>query len=74
MNVYVYVHMMIMLKKRSRMIRRCRKEIEPPVQSSVDPQNMETTAREQRDQYPKGSTLAEEGDLLGIKHPICREF
>ena len=56
---------MIMLTKRSQRIQRCRKEIEPPVQSSVNPQNMETTAGEQRDQHPKGSTLAKEGrDLL----------
>ena len=75
MNVYVYVYMMIMLTKRSQRIQRCRKEIEPPVQSSVNPQNMETTAGEQRDQHPKGSNLTGEGgDLLRIEHPICGEF
>ena len=56
---------MIMLTKRSQRIQRCRREIEPPTQSSVNPQNMETTAGEQRDQHPKGSTLSREGgDLL----------
>ena len=74
MSVYMYMYMMIMLKKRLQRIQR-RHKFDSSVQFSVNPQERETNAGEKRHQHPKGSNLAREGgDLLKKHYRVCEEF